>query len=305
MHKTLVLFGGLTVLLVAAAFAAETPEQSTPLSADEQAVRLVADAFVKAYNAGDAKALAALFVADGEIVNDAGESRQGQAAIEQAFGEFFRTHAKAKIAVSTESVRVLSPTMAVEDGDSTVTSSSGKTIERNRYMVVYAKQDGQWKMATARDLPAESASAAEELKDLKWLVGNWVDQTSGATVMTSYRSAEDGRAILSDFHVKVGGKPTMTGTQRIAWDPSIGKLRSWVYDSEGGFAEGVWTCDGDRWIVKLNGVSHDGRFSSATNILTHVAKNRMTWQSRDRVVGDVVMPNVDPVVVVRKAPSPE
>jgi uncharacterized protein (TIGR02246 family) len=309
MHKTLVPAVALAVLFATAALGDEATKQSTPPaqapSADEQAVRLLADAFVKAYNAGDAKAVAALFVADGEIVNEARESRQGQAEIERAFGEFFQSHPKAKIAVSIESVRVLSPTTAVEDGDSTVTSPSGQTIERNRYMVVYAKQDGAWKMATARDLPGEPASSAEELKDLQWLIGDWVDETSGATVVTSYRSAEDGRAILSDFHVRVAGKPAMTGTQRIAWDPSTRKLHSWVHDSEGGFAEGVWTRDGKRWIVKVNGVSHDGRVASSTNVLTHVGKDRMTWQSRDRVVGDELMPNVDPVVVVRKAPSPQ
>jgi uncharacterized protein (TIGR02246 family) len=305
MHKALALLSVLAVVLGATAFATEPAKPSTPLSADEQAVRLVADAFVKAYNAGDAKALGALFVADGEIVNQTRESRQGHAAIERAFGEFFQAHPKVKIAVSTDSIRVLSPTSAVEDGDSTVTSSTGQTIERNRYMVVYVKQDGQWKMATARDLPAAPVSAAEELTDLKWLIGNWVDQTSGATVMTSYRPADDGRAILSDFHVQVAGKPAMSGTQRISWDPSTGKLHSWVHDSEGGFAEGVWTRDGNRWVVKLNGVSHDGRVASSTNVLTHAGKDRMTWQSRDRVVGDTVMPNIDPVVVVRKAPSPE
>ena len=77
-----------------------------------------------------------------------------------------------------------------------------------------------------------------------------------------------------------------------------------MHDSEGGFAEGVWTRNGDQWVVKMNGVTHDGHPASSTNILTHVAKDRMTWQSRDRVVGDEIMPNVEPIVVVRKAPTP-
>ena len=107
------------------------------------------------------------------------------------------------------------PTTAVEDGTSTVTAPSGQVIEQNRYMVVYAKQDGAWRMATARDLPGEQASSAAELKDLQWLIGNWVDETPGATVTTSYRSADDGRSILGEFHVQIGGK---TGHDRHAAD---------------------------------------------------------------------------------------
>ena len=41
---------------------------------DEKAIKLAADAFAKAYNAGDAKAIAGLFLASGEIVNEEGHS---------------------------------------------------------------------------------------------------------------------------------------------------------------------------------------------------------------------------------------
>jgi len=309
MNKTLIFVSVIAAILTAAAVGGQTTVSSTapaqPSQTDDQPIRLLADAFVKAYNAGDAKAVAALFVTNGEIVNQARESVQGQKAIEHVFGECFQSHPKSKIAVSIESIRLLNPTTAVEDGISTVTAPSGQVVEQNRYMVVYAKQDGAWRMATARDLPGEQASPAEELKDLQWLTGNWVDETPGATVVTSYRPADDGHSILSDFHVQIGGKPAMTGTQRIGWDPHAGKLHSWVHDSEGGFAEGVWTRNGDQWVVKMNGVTHDGHVASSTNILTHVGKDRMTWQSRDRVVGDEIMPNVEPIVVVRKAPTPQ
>ena len=56
-----------------------------------------------------------------------------------------------------------------------------------------------------------------------------------------------------------GGRPAMTGSQRIGWDPLAKKIHSWVFDSEGGLAEGVWTRDGNRWIVKLSGVTRDGK----------------------------------------------
>ena len=32
----------------------------------------------------------------------------------------------------------------------------------------------------------------------------------------------------------------MTVTQRIGWDPAAKQIRSWEFDSEGGFGEGTW-----------------------------------------------------------------
>ena len=72
----------------------------------------------------------------------------------------------------------------------------------------------------------------------------------------------------------------MTGTQRIGWDPVTRNIRSWVFDSEGGFGEGVWTREGNKWIVKKTGVTGDGKIASATNIISQVSKHRMTWESR-------------------------
>jgi uncharacterized protein (TIGR02246 family) len=271
---------------------------------DENAIRLVVDAFAKAYNGGDAKAIAALFLPGGEIVNEAGESVQGREAIERTFAEIFQAHPKAQIKVSVLSIRFLSPSLAVEDGTSTVTYPSGQPAERDRYTVIHVKQDGQWRMATARDLPDEAGSAAEELQQLHWLIGDWVDESPDALVLTSFHWADDHRAILSEFKVQVGGRPTMTGTQRIGWDPLGKTIHSWVFDSAGGSAQGVWTRDGKRWIVKVSGVTHDGKPASATRILTHVAKDRMTWQSHDCIVGGEVMPNIEPITIVRKPPKP-
>lgn len=55
----------------------------------------------------------------------------------------------------------------------------------------------------------------------------------------------------------------------------------------------------------MTGVTHDGKSATATNVLTRTAKDRMTWQSRDRVVGGEVMPNVGPFAIVRKPPKPQ
>jgi uncharacterized protein (TIGR02246 family) len=296
----------LATVLVAAVMStgnatAASPEQSR--ADDESAIRLQSDAFAKAANSHDAKALAMLFTADGELVNEEGRAVAGRAAIERTFAAMFQAHPKMRLGITIQSIRFVGSSTAIEEGTSSVINTSAEGTEHNRYMVVHVKQDGRWQMASARDLPDDEMSGSDALEQLGWMIGQWIDESPSALVITTYRWDAERRAILSEFKIQVGGRPAMTGSQRISWDPSTKKIHSWLFDSEGGFAEGVWTRNGNQWIVKLTGTRRDGSVASATNVTTHVAKDRMTWQSRDRVVGDEVLPNIGEVVIVRKPPQ--
>ena len=64
------------------------------------------------------------------------------------------------------------------------------------------------------------------------------------------------------------------------------------------------TRDGDRWVVKAEGVRQDGQHASATNIITFLGVDRASWQSVDRTLGDLALPGVDEFTIVRKPPEP-
>jgi len=294
----------LALMLAWALSAAATPAETAAPTLDEKDIRGAADVFTKAYNAHDAKALAGLFTADGEIINEAGERLQGREAIEQTFAAAFGQRPQAQISVAIESLRFVAPTVAIEEGATTVQGMPDEPAEHHRYTVVHVKQDGRWQMASARDVPDEAASARQRIDQLGWLVGRWVHETPEALVITDYRWNEAHDAIVSDFRIQVGGRPAMIGTQRIGWDPSTKAIRSWVFDSDGDVAQGGWTRDGNHWIIKTTGATHEGRVVSSTQVISPVAKDRMTWQSRDRVVGDEVLPNIEEIVMVRTPPQP-
>ncbi len=271
---------------------------------DEKAIGLVAEAFAKAYNAGDSKAIGALFLADGEIVSEEGESTQGREGIELAFATIFKEYPKTHIDLASGSIRFIGPDTAVEDGVATVTNGPDEPAQRSPYTVLYALKDGKWLTASSRDLPNDAPTPEEQLKQLQWMIGEWVDESPEALVMTSYRWTDNKCFILSEFKVQIGGRPVMTGTQRIGWDPVTKNIRSWVFDSEGGFGEGVWTREGNKWIVKKTGVTGDGKIASATNIISQVSKHRMTWESRDRIVGGEKTPDIAAIAITRKPPAP-
>ena len=149
---------GLGLALVAIAVAeaslktvsADSPAASAPsIRSREQSIRLAAEAFAKAYNAGDAKTIAQLFVADGEIVNEEGQSTQGRGAIEQVFAEIFKEHPKTHMDLAVGSIRFIGTDMAVEEGITTVTHGPREPAQAQiPYSVTYAKQEGKWLTAS-------------------------------------------------------------------------------------------------------------------------------------------------------------
>jgi len=275
-------------------------------SADETAIRANVDAFVKAYNAKDAKAIAALFTPDGQVVDKDGDASEGRDAIQEVFAGMFSENPKGRIEVTVESIRFLGSDLAIEEGSTKETLAAGEPPEYDRYTVVHVKRDGKWLMAMARDEEGPPPSSREQLRPLAWLVGEWVDDGGSVVVNSTCRWSEDGNFLLQEFTLKVSGKNAMNVSQRIGWDPIAKRVRSWVFDSEGGFGESLWTRDEDDdiWVIKATGVRPDGTTGSSTNVLVPAGKDAYVWRSRDRIVGDEIVPPVE-VKVVRKLAQPK
>ncbi|OAI41358.1 hypothetical protein AYO40_03325 [Planctomycetaceae bacterium SCGC AG-212-D15] len=272
-------------------------------SADESAIRANVARFVKAYNAGDAKALAALFTSDGQIEDKQGNVSEGQDAIAKTFGELFAETPDRQLEVFVEAIRFIGADLAIETGSTKETTSPNEPPQYDRYTVLHVKRDGKWQMAAARDEEGPVGTPHERLLPLAWLVGEWVDDGGSTVVNSSCRWSKDGNFLLQDFKVKVNGRDTTNISQRIAWDPLAKRIRSWVFDSEGGFGESSWTRDGDGWIIKAAAVRPDGTTASATNRVIPAGRDAYVWRSMDRVVGDEVEPSLE-VKVVRKPPQP-
>ncbi len=260
---------------------------------------------ISAYNAADAKTVAALFTPDALIVDAQGHSTQGRDGIQQAFAEVFKQHPKSRQEVSISLIRFVAPAVAIEEGTSTVINAPDDSPQRMNYSVVHVKQEGKWLMASAHDLENEEATAQSELDQLAWLVGEWVDESPDGLVKTKYGWTDNHVYLVSEFKMQIGGHTALSGTQRLCWDPLSNKVRSWVFDSEGGFSEGTWTRHGNEWIVKLSGVTRDGRAGSATHVIKRLSADKYSWQAHDRIVGDDVTADTQEIVVVRQPPGPE
>src|SRR5947209_3043712 len=272
-------------------------------TADEGAIRANIAQFVKAYNARDAKAVAALFTPDGQIEDKEGNVTEGREAIAHDFADIFADTPGKKIEVFIGSIRFVARNLAVEVG-STKQTAPDESPEYDRYTVMHVRRDGKWQMALARDEEGPELTAHEQLEALGWLVGEWIDDGGSTVVRSRCRWSNDGNFLLQEFKLQINGQSAMTVSQRIGWDPIAKRIHSWVFDSEGGYGESEWTRDGDSWIIKATGVRPDGSTASATNRLTPYGTDGYVWRSTDRIVGNDVQAATE-VKVVRKPPEPK
>ena len=270
---------------------------------DTRAIAALVEAFTKAFNAGDAAAVAATFTAGALVVDEEGERTLGRAAIRDKFAASFKNTPGSTIAIQVDSRRFLGSETALEEGRATITpGNAAGAPEISRFTAVYVKEDGHWLQAAVRDEPARNLTVHDRLKELEWLVGEWVNESQEAVVFTTCKWADNGNFLLREFTVKTQGKPVMSGSQRIGWDPVKRQFKSWVFDSEGGFVEAYWTRDGNQWVVKAEGVQN-GEPASATNIITRLGKDRIGWQSVNRTLGGAAVPGIDEFTLVRKPPE--
>lgn len=271
---------------------------------DEQAVRQVTQSFVKAFNAGSADKVAALFLSGAELTDDAGNVHKGAAAIKDVVGRFFEKFPGATSTMTADSVWMVSPTLAIEEGQRLVSTKDDRASAASRYTLVMSKQQGEWKIASGREVEDDDAlTPHDRLKALAWLVGDWVDEDPDAVVQISCRWSEEKNFLLVEFNAKIQGKPAMKSNQRIGWDPLTQKVKSWVFDSDGGYGEGIWSQVEDRWVIKSTAVLPDGQIGSATIVLEPQDKDSYLMKGFDRIRGKTAEPDFE-VKIVRRPPAP-
>jgi uncharacterized protein (TIGR02246 family) len=271
---------------------------------DEQAVRQVTQNLVKAFNAADAEKVAALFFGGAELVDDAGNVHKGAAAIKEVLGRFFANFPGATSTMTADSVWMVGPALAIEEGQRIVSTKGDQSSAATQYTLVMIKDQGQWKIASAREVEDDDLlSPHDRLMSLAWLVGDWVDEDSNAVVQIACKWSDDKNYLLLDFNAKVQGKPALTSTQRIGWDPLTQKIKSWVFDSDGGHGEGLWSQVEDRWVIKSTAVMPDGQTGSATIVLEPRDKDSYLMKGFDRIRGKTAEPDFE-VTIVRKPPAP-
>lgn len=260
----------------------------------------------EAHAAKDHKALANLFTPQGEFVDGEGNVFQGRDAISGEFRALFERNTRSTLKVTAESAREISPGVLSVDGVATITGRAESSPDHIDFAALLIKQsDGKWLLASIRSEGERAADTPHaHLKRLEWLIGDWIDESAESTMHTTTHWSADGQFLISEFSIRVVGSTVMKGTQRIGWDASLEQFRSWVFDSEGGYAEGIWTEHEDHWTVSSTGVRPGGEDCSATHTYEPDGPDAYLFSVTDRLVDDEELPDFT-AHVVRTPPEPE
>lgn len=290
--------------LVLGTAAAATVARADDPAAAQAAIRKSGEKLIEAFNAGKAEDVAALFLPVGEFIDDDGNIYSGREEISALFAGFFERFPGSKLTLDVESIRVIGTHLAIEEGSRYITTQDGKDRATVRYVTVWMNADGKWSVASVREAADDPPpTPKDQLEPLAWMVGEWINEGSDSVVSITYKWSEDGNYLLGDYDVKIEGRAQRTSTQRIGWDPVEQRIRSWLFDTDGGFAEGLWTQRGAGWVVQSSASLPDGQRGSATLSIEPDGADRFVIKATNRVIGGVVDEDFE-VTVVRKPPAP-
>ncbi len=278
--------------------------ESDSRAADEAAIRAAGKAFIDAYNARDAKKLAVLWSPEAVYIDPlTGEQTVGRDEIEKVFEDAFSDKLDAKLQVDVSSIDFVSPNVAIVRGMAHVIRPGEEPVD-SEYTAVRVKRDGKWLLDRVSEVEKEKAppSNYEHLKELEWMIGSWHDDDPRASVeiQTDCAWTKNKNFITRSYAVAIGDEVRKSGMQIIGWDPVAKQIRSWVFDSDGGYGEGDWTRKGDKWLIQNSATLPDGGKATSLNIMTKLDDNSFKWESVNRDTDGELQPNLDPVIVVRK-----
>lgn len=270
---------------------------------EEKAMAQTAEALAAAFNKGDTNALAGLWSETGVLVSrENGERLKGRQNIVREYTGQLARGKGIQMAIALDSMRLITPDVASLHGTAKISRTGAQPAE-NAFTMILVKKDGKWLIDSLNE-EAETVvqvSHYEHLKELEWMIGEWArsDKDVEVKIVCAWKANKNFMSRL--FTVKANGEITHQGSQIVGWDPIKQEIRSWVFESDGTFGEGVWRRDGNRWTVKAHGVLPEGKRTTATQVITKIDADQYRWQSLGRAVGGRTLPNTEETILTRSA----
>jgi uncharacterized protein (TIGR02246 family) len=273
-----------------------------PPADEESAVRAAVDSYIAAFNNGNLDGLLAHVAADADYIDDSGKQFRGKADLAEVLKRSLADLSRRKLKSTIFSLRFLRPDVAVVDGKAAITAPDGTTTS-GRFTSTWTKTGGKWLLSSVRDvpdLPGAAGPALGPLQQLEWLIGDWSSENPTFAVRLSGRWALNKSFLVLEYTVKGKDGDDLAVTQYFGWDPVDGLIRSWFFDSQGGYGDGEWDRQGNTWTATCTGVLSDGQTGDSTNSMKFIDDNSFLFRSIDREIDGLPLTNVE-AKFVRKA----
>ena len=265
------------------------------------AIKTLTKSYVAAFNAQDFEKMAEHWTDRGVHTNQAtGSIIVGQDALKSEFEKLFNESENLKLEILSEEIEFVSPSVAIEHGVASVTQSGTNQVEKTEYSCVFILQGGQWKIDRIDDnLVLDRSSHSAHLQPLDWLIGNWVHESENTTIEFECKWTQEKNHISRFYRIVEGDQIIESGLQVIGWDPVNQTVRSWLFDSRGGYVEGRWKFDNNRWVVSNDGTLPNGSKGKALHIITPVDADQFKFQKTEQVVDGAPLDDTEEITVTR------
>lgn len=259
--------------------------------------------FTEAINQHRVEALPTFWTQDASLVNPTtSEVYKGKKEITAYLQKRSQEIAQRKLSFAFTPSKITFPAQnqAVVEGVVEI-KAHGQLIQRHVRKIGLVNLSGQWYINDVREIEAMPApSAFSHLKELEWLIGNWKDSDQDVTITFSAKWDKFKNFIVQEFKMEIYGQTIMEGMQIIGWDPIEKHVHSWIYDSDGGFGQGVWMEKNGSWQVSLNYTFSDGSVGEATNIYSQINAQSYRYTSVDRSIDGEPIDNIPPITVQKE-----
>jgi uncharacterized protein (TIGR02246 family) len=299
----LVTFAGFLFLCIAPVRAQQPATGAAPAATPPEGsdgVEFALGRYVVTFNKHDADALAALWTPEGLYVDNAtGHRTEGREALAADFRELFASSPDVALSGHVEGVRQLGADVALVDGTSITVTPDGDP-SASTYSAIFKRVDGKWLLDSVHESPLPTPETPRQaLEPVAWLVGRWRDQGDGPRVETDARWSRGDSFIVRTYSVQREDEPAFEGTQIIGWDPRAKQIRSWTFNSDGSFGEGLWSRNQEEWLVRTAQTLPDGRAATATQVIQRLDEDTATVQTIGKGIDGVLEPASEPVTIAR------
>ena len=257
------------------AFAQKAPAATPPPARDEAGLRQALKEYAAAVAKSDPAAMAEFWTPAGVFIDEQGKSSPARQLLEKSAA------AKEPLASQTKltptGIRFLTADTATEDGTAEITTHGA--VSRARYSAIWVRAGGKWKLDSLRESAASADTSTQQLAGLEPLVGKWTGQSGSATIQINSRWNANKTFLQREIAITQGGKVVYTAMQQVGRDPVRRQIRSWVFDGDGGYGEGLWSLEGNVWMISAKAVHPDGKTSKVTNIFKFTNRDTLVWRS--------------------------
>ena len=119
-----------------------------------------------------------------------------------------------------------------------------------------------------------------------WAEHEWVLNKNAIVVRLSIETADKGIEVLS-YQGMIG------------WDAGETRIVSGGFNSIGSHSTSVWSCEGDKWLLKGKGVLGTGEKTTSTLVISNIGAESLTVQTVDRTEGDEALPDGPAIQLIR------